>query len=67
MYTDTMEKITDHLFALADKFSDTCVICDEPWSMHDDDSFDPTPENFTYDGPRDTLDLYGIERFELGE
>lgn len=65
-----MEKITDHLFTvfvLGGKVSGACVVCDEPESVHDDDNFDPTPEHFVYDGPRGTLDLYGIERFGMGE
>lgn len=62
-----MEKITDHLFVLGTKVSDTCIICNEPESMHDDDSYDPTPEHFVYDGPRDTLDEFSPARYDLGE
>lgn len=64
-----MKKITDHLFTefvLGSKVSDTCIICNEPEFMHDEDNYDPTPEHFAYDGPRDSME-FNNDRFELGE
>lgn len=55
--------ITDHEYD-DDRETHSCAICGEVEVDHDD--FDPTPEYFTYDGPR-TSNEFEFARFEIGE
>lgn len=59
-----METITDHLF-WADT-DDTCVVCDLPESNHDDDNYDPTPQDFAPGPARGSIEFQPA-RFDLGE